>query len=649
MIQPIELYGNYTLKDVVTAINRAIEQINNGGITGKSLADGAVGDRVLAERAVNTQHLGDAVIEQATIGEAAVGNANIDRLTANKVQIVDADVSGTLSASKITVGADSTFDTGYDPSTKETPDGAQDKADAAAAAALATAQAALTSLINSLGDLAYDDLVEAAKLGTTIIDGGYIKSSLLTAANIITGVLNAALVKIQGTDGKLVFENNTITVKDASNNTRVLLGLVSTGAYGLKVAGADGTTILFNETGITGDGIPNGTLTYDKLDTYLQNSVSFVLGGAQVFYQDSAPTGGTYYEGDYWFDTNDSYKAYRYTSSAWVLQSTDSAAYKTGFLVAALIAAGAVTADYITAGTMSANRISGGSLILGGTANGNGVFYLKDAAGNTIGTFDNTGITMTSGSDPADQSIYLIGTATNEAATISPHDFIARNDTESSQTNVMARQIKLMYNIDGLGVPEHQIDINADATPDIQIDGNPVWHDGNKTVSGADGTLITGTPGTSGNLSMWNADGDVVDSGVSTGAFTSFQPTVAGRTTAGTFTYSTRTGVYQKVGKLVTYSFTCIITGASGSPAGLITVTLPSTSKNNANLYWHNTARIIGASWGTGATMCEWLVINNESVATLYGYQNNGAQTNSDASTIGNGDTISGTIIYEEA
>ncbi len=34
--------------------------------------------------------------------------------------------------------------------------------------------------------------------------------------------------------------------------------------------------------------------------------------------------------------------------------------------------------------------------------------------------------------------------------------------------------------------------------------------------SGADGTLVTGTAGTSGNLAQWNADGDVVDASVAT-------------------------------------------------------------------------------------------------------------------------------------
>lgn len=49
----------------------------------------------------------------------------------------------------------------------------------------------LTSLRNSLGDMAYQDMVTLAKLDTTIIDGGHIKTSLIDANAIVTGALVA--------------------------------------------------------------------------------------------------------------------------------------------------------------------------------------------------------------------------------------------------------------------------------------------------------------------------------------------------------------------------------------------------------------------------------------------------------------------------
>jgi hypothetical protein len=49
--------------------------------------------------------------------------------------------------------------------------------------------------------MAYENLVEEGKLGSTIIDGGYIKSNFLTASNILTGNLYANLVNIYSSSG----------------------------------------------------------------------------------------------------------------------------------------------------------------------------------------------------------------------------------------------------------------------------------------------------------------------------------------------------------------------------------------------------------------------------------------------------------------
>lgn len=73
-----------------------------------------------------------------------------------------------ISGGKIEVSGSSTFASGYNPATK--------------------------LAISSTGALAYKDLVEKAELGTTVISGGYINASLLTASNIVTGTLNASII-----------------------------------------------------------------------------------------------------------------------------------------------------------------------------------------------------------------------------------------------------------------------------------------------------------------------------------------------------------------------------------------------------------------------------------------------------------------------
>jgi len=81
--------------------------------------------------------------------------------------------------------------------------------------------------ITGQGDLATQDTVGATDCDTTIISGGKVITSLLTASNIQTGTLDAGLVTIESDDGKTVFTGDTITIRDTSNVLRVKLGDLS--------------------------------------------------------------------------------------------------------------------------------------------------------------------------------------------------------------------------------------------------------------------------------------------------------------------------------------------------------------------------------------------------------------------------------------
>ena len=66
----------------------------------------------------------------------------------------------------------------------------------------------LTTLRNSLKDMAYQDMVTFAKLDSTIIDGGHIKTSLIDANAIVTGALVADRISTTNiTTGKLTVTN----------------------------------------------------------------------------------------------------------------------------------------------------------------------------------------------------------------------------------------------------------------------------------------------------------------------------------------------------------------------------------------------------------------------------------------------------------
>lgn len=135
-----------------------------------------------------------------------------------------------IEAGQITISGSATYAAGYDPTTKETPAGAQAKVNALAA---------------TLGDLAYEDLVEAAKLGTTVIVGGYIKTGLVSASNINVGTLSADRIAAKAITGAKMADG-TVT--------------------GVQIAASAITAAKIAAGTITGDKIKAGTITADKID-----------------------------------------------------------------------------------------------------------------------------------------------------------------------------------------------------------------------------------------------------------------------------------------------------------------------------------------------------------------------------------------------
>jgi len=80
-----------------------------------------------------------------------------------------------------------------------------------------TDDTAVTNLISSLGSLAYDSLVGEAQLDTTVIVGGYIKTSLLTADNIIAGTFTGLTFQTASTGKRVVIASldNSLKFYDA--------------------------------------------------------------------------------------------------------------------------------------------------------------------------------------------------------------------------------------------------------------------------------------------------------------------------------------------------------------------------------------------------------------------------------------------------
>lgn len=132
---------------------------------------------------------------------------------------------------------------------------------------------ALTDFDGTLGSLAYDDLVSAAKLDSTVIVGGFIKTSLLDAAYIKSDIINADYIETLGlisnsiktaASGKrveILNSSNDIKFYDTGGALRVTIGedidTPSLSGSGMRIEGADSTQ--FIGMGYGGIRIANGS------------------------------------------------------------------------------------------------------------------------------------------------------------------------------------------------------------------------------------------------------------------------------------------------------------------------------------------------------------------------------------------------------
>lgn len=128
----------------------------------------------------------------------------------------------------------------------------------------------------------------------------------------------------------------------------------------------------------------------------------------------------------------------------------------------------------------------------------------------------------------------------------------------------------------------------------------------------------------------------------------SWTPTIAGDSTAGSQTYTTRVGRYTKVGTLVQASFFVVINAKDGATAGSIIITgLPFTSKNVSSYIQAGTL----PWWATLATSVVHLGIDlppNSTTARLYKTTAAAASVgNLVAADIQNGSSLMGTLVYE--
>jgi hypothetical protein len=187
----------------------------------------------------------------------------------------------------VQIGGGTTYESGYDPTTKETPSGAQSKADTAEGNAKKYAD----QQINTLGDMAYEDAVELAKLGKTIVEGGYLQTILINADRIDTGTLNAGNVTISSDDGTtfnlqgndLTIDTNQFSLDSAGNaefggNLNAASGSFSDGNVDISSSGITISSGGLTVTNPDGDVIIDGES--DMFKIHQTGTVSVSAGGS---------------------------------------------------------------------------------------------------------------------------------------------------------------------------------------------------------------------------------------------------------------------------------------------------------------------------------------------------------------------------------
>lgn len=132
-------------------------------------------------------------------------------------------------------------------------------------------------LIN--GDLLFNKInanhIQAGTIvaGSTIIANGAIGSaqiSKVSADKLDAGIIDTSRITIAGANGNLKLRGNRLQVFegiDSNQYERVSLGDVNNDGtvYGLRVRGADGNTILYDENGVYREGITDGSINNDKI------------------------------------------------------------------------------------------------------------------------------------------------------------------------------------------------------------------------------------------------------------------------------------------------------------------------------------------------------------------------------------------------
>lgn len=277
------LQAGLITSDKVQAGSIETEHIKANAITSDKIISNSIKSEHIQAGAINTNHLQAGLITSDKIEAGSITSNHIgaNQITANHIQ------TGSIDATKVTTGELIT-------------EKAQIKEGLISSAHIGNAQ--ITNAHIGKGAIGQAQIIEGsivsahigkgeiktANIGEAQIESAHIKE--LTAGKITSGTLNTGRITISGVNGNLKIKDNRLQVFDRSEVPveRVSLGDVDGDGtkYGLRVRGADGSTILYDENGVYSEGITDGAITNPKIE---DNAIdSRTLNLEELFVEDSA-------------------------------------------------------------------------------------------------------------------------------------------------------------------------------------------------------------------------------------------------------------------------------------------------------------------------------------------------------------------------
>lgn len=212
-------------------------------------------------------------------------------------------------------------------------------------------------------------------VGQAVIDGALIQTASITDAQIVNlsanklnaGQINTSVVTIQGPDGHLRIADDTIKIYDKEDSEglrrlRVILGatkeVTKDDNYGLVVMGPDGTTRLYDNTGVYNAGIHNNAISNEKIeDNAIDNRV---IKANSIFAKHINANAITSEKINAGAVTADKIAAKSITAGSAIIDTAAISSAQISELHGAKIIAGTIESKQIKAGSISADKLAVG-------------------------------------------------------------------------------------------------------------------------------------------------------------------------------------------------------------------------------------------------------------------------------------------------